>query len=208
MKLNNLRVCNLTEPLGFAMEEPVFSWTVEETADQACAASLRIRAAGETVYDSGETPAADSLCWPVPLRLLPRTRYDYTLSLKTADGQYAEASSFFETGKRDEPWTGRWISPAQDRNSALLRKRFSCEKREGAARLYLCGLGVCEAYLNGRKVGDEFLAPGYHAYDFHLAAQTYDVSSLLREGENEIIVFEMDSCDRNDIVFTDTPDLG
>ena len=58
MKLNDLRVCNLTEPLGFAMEEPVFSWTVEESAGQACAASLRIRAAGETVYDSGETPAA------------------------------------------------------------------------------------------------------------------------------------------------------
>ena len=188
MKLNNLRVCNLTEPLGFAMEEPVFSWTVEETADQACAASLRIRAAGETVYDSGETPAADSLCWPVPLRLLPRTRYDYTLSLKTADGQYAEASSFFETGKRDEPWTGRWISPAQDRNSALLRRRFSCEKREGAARLYLCGLGVYEAYLNGKKIGEEFLAPGYHAYDFHLAVQTYDVSDLLREGANSLVI--------------------
>ena len=155
MKLCDLRVCHLTEPLGFAMEEPVFSWTVEGGVGEARSYSLRIRAAGETVFDSGETPLAESLGWAVPMRLLPRTRCDYTLRVETADGQRAEASSFFETGKRDEPWTGRWISPAQERCSALLRKRFFCEKREGAARLYLCGLGVYEAYLNGEKVGDE-----------------------------------------------------
>ena len=180
MKLHDLRVCNLTEPLGFTMEEPVFSWTAEGEGSEACSVSLRIRAAGETVFDSGETAEADSLGWPVPLPLLPRTRYDYTLTVRAADGQCAEASSSFETGKRDEPWTARWISPAQDRNSALLRRRFSCEKREGAARLYLCGLGVYEVYLNGEKIGEEYLAPGYHAYDFHLAVQTYDVSALLR----------------------------
>ena len=188
MKLHDLRVCNLTEPLGFAMEEPVFSWTAEGGVGEACSVSLRIRAAGETVFDSGGTPSADSLGWTVPLRLLPRTRYDYTLRIGTADGQYAEASSFFETGKRDEPWTARWISPAQDRDSALLRRRFSCEKREGPARLYLCGLGVYEAYLNGEKIGGEYLAPGYHAYDFHLAVQTYDVTALLREGENSLVI--------------------
>ena len=188
IKIQNLRVCNLVEPLGFAMEKPEFSWTVEGDGDDGRAASLRIRAGGETVFESGENLSADSLGWSVPLRLRPRTHYDYTIGLETADGQRAEASSFFETGKREEPWTGRWISPAQERNSALLRKRFFCEKREGAARLYLCGLGVYEAYLNGEKVGDEYLAPGYHAYDFHLAVQTYDVSSLLREGENSLVI--------------------
>ena len=105
IKIQNLRVCHLTEPLGFAMEKPVFSWTVEEAAGRQLGASLEICAKGETVYDSGENPSADSLGWTVPLRLLPRMRYDYTLRIGTADGQYAEASSFFETGKRDEPWT-------------------------------------------------------------------------------------------------------
>ena len=188
IKIQNLRVCNLTEPLGFAMERPVFSWTAEGDGGEARAVSLRIRAGGETVFESGDTPRADSLGWAVPLGLLPRTRYDYTLSFETTDGQHAEASSFFETGKREEPWTGRWISPARDRNSALLRRRFPCKKREGAARLYLCGLGVYEAYLNGTKVGDEYLAPGYHAYDFHLAVQTYDVTALLWEGENSLVI--------------------
>ena len=132
IKIQNLRVCHLTEPLGFAMEKPVFSWTAEGEGGEALAYTLRIRAGGKTVFESGETPRADSLGWPVPLELLPRTRYDYTLSLETSDGQHAEASSFFETGKREEPWTGRWISPARDRSSALLRKRFGSRPQEDA----------------------------------------------------------------------------
>ena len=68
MKLCDLRVCNLTEPLGFAMEKPVFSWTVEEAAGRQREASLEICARGETVYQSGKTGSADSLGWPVPLR--------------------------------------------------------------------------------------------------------------------------------------------
>ena len=53
----------------------------------------------------------------------------------------------------------------------------------------MCGLGVYECYINGKKAGDEYLAPGNHSYDFHLQAQTYDVSALLKEGENEIEIW-------------------
>ena len=55
--------------------------------------------------------------------------------------------------------------------------------------MYICGLGVYEAYLNGEKIGNEYLAPGYHSYDFHLQVQTYDVTSLLKEGENTLEVW-------------------
>ncbi len=188
MKLCNLRVCNLTEPLGFSMDAPVFSWTVEDAEGAQRAARLVICTGGQTVYDSGETAQADSLGWTVPLPLRPRTRYDYTLRIFGTDGTEAAASSFFETGKRDEPWFGHWISPEQSQSCALLQKRFFCTAPDGAARLYLCGLGVYEAYLNGRKVGQEYLAPGYHAYDFHLGAQTYDVTGLLRKGENSLVI--------------------
>lgn len=58
-----------------------------------------------------------------------------------------------------------------------------------ASRLYICGLGVYEAYLNGEKIGSEYLAPGYHSYDFHLQVQTYDVTGLLKEGENTLEVW-------------------
>lgn len=186
MKLTNLRVCNLTGPVGYAMDAPVFSWTTEESEAEQRWAAITISAGGETVFDSGEVLDADSLGWKIDLPLRPRTRYDYTLTIYASDGKQASASSFFETGKRDEPWTAKWISPRASQNAAILTKRFRAEKAGETARLYVCGLGLYEAYLNGEKLGDEYLAPGYHSYDFHLGAQTYDATELLREGENTL----------------------
>ena len=189
MKLERIRVCNLEEPMGFAMDAPVFSWTVEGAAGkQQRWASLSITAAGESVYESGENADADSLGWQVRLPLKARTRYDFTLTVCADDGGKACASGFFETGKRDEAWSAQWISPKAQKNSALLRKSFRAEESGQPARLYLCGLGLYEAYLNGEKIGDEYLAPGYHAYDFHLGVQTYDVSGLLHRGENQLVI--------------------
>ena len=148
MKLTNLGVCNLDAPIGYAMEAPVFSWTVEDAAGEQAWAKITVRANGETVFESAEEKAADSFGWKIELPLNPRTRYDYTLTVQSTDGKEAEADSFFETGKRDEAWKARWISPGQSRSSALLRKRFTLTEPVKAARLYICGLGVYEAWLN------------------------------------------------------------
>ena len=188
MKLKNLRVCNVPEPLGYAMEKPVFSWTVEDSESTASRTCLKIEAMGKTVFESVAGSEVDSLGWSVDIPLKPRTRYTYELTVCAENGEEAGASGFFETGKREEPWQAKWISPRASQSSALLKKRFHAEKNGRPARLYICGLGVYETYLNGEKVGDEYLAPGYHAYDFHLAAQTYDVTDLLREGENELVI--------------------
>lgn len=188
MRLENLRVCNLTEPLGFAMEKPVFSWTVAECESRQRFAALGVCAAGETVFYSGECADADSLGWEIDLPLSARTRYTCTLTVCAENGEQARAETFFETGKRDEPWQAQWISPRASQSSALLEKRFRADANGDPARLYICGLGVYEAYLNGEKIGNEYLAPGYHAYDFHLAAQTYDVTGLLRDGENCLVI--------------------
>ncbi|MCD7954153.1 MAG: glycoside hydrolase family 78 protein [Lachnospiraceae bacterium] len=82
--------------------------------------------------------------------------------------------------------------------SAILAKKFYIEEswkvseNENAscgAKLYICGLGVYECWINGQKVGEEYLAPGYHSYDFHLQAQTYDAAPYLKPGENEICIW-------------------
>ena len=53
-----------------------------------------------------------------------------------------------------------------------------------SARLYVTALGLYEARLNGARVGDAFLAPGWTDYSQRIAYQTYDVTGLLRRGEN------------------------
>ncbi|MBR1758273.1 MAG: family 78 glycoside hydrolase catalytic domain [Lachnospiraceae bacterium] len=188
MEVYGLKVCNVEKPLGFAMEKPVFSWKLMNTAGDVTHAAMTIRTGDEVVYESGKVEDANSLGWEIDLPLAPKTRYDCTLELWSNKRERRLERTWFETGKRDEPWVGKWISPQTSQVSALLRKRFTAQASEAPVRLYLCGLGVYEAYINGKKVGKEYLAPGYHSYDFHLAAQTYDVTDLLVDGENELVI--------------------
>ena len=72
------------------------------------------------------------------------------------------------------------------RPASYLRKNFTAPK--GNARLYITAKGLYVAWLNGARVDDMVLAPGSFTGDKHLGAQTYDVTSLLREGENELLI--------------------
>ena len=90
-------------------------------------------------------------------------------------------------------WRAKWIDPElphpQDerQNASVLRRRFSVESTQNAV-LYLTCHGLYEAVLNGARVGDFVLAPGVGDYRKRLAVQAYDVSALLRAGENELVV--------------------
>ena len=89
-----------------------------------------------------------------------------------------------------ERWIAHWISPVEaglsssDRPAYLLERPFRLEEAPAAARLFATALGVYEAHLNGRRVGDEELAPGSSNYDRTLYAQSYEVRHLLLEGDN------------------------
>ncbi|WP_193607907.1 family 78 glycoside hydrolase catalytic domain [Nocardioides lijunqiniae] len=77
-----------------------------------------------------------------------------------------------------------WRSP--DANRPLLRKEFATEagKTVASARVYASAHGIYELNLNGEKVGDQLLAPGWTDYRKRIQAQTYDVTELVRSGEN------------------------
>lgn len=194
MIITDLRVNHITEPMGYSYDPVSFSWKVEEEgeAKEQKYARILIKKGEETVYDSGEDENADSLDYPVRFEPEPRRRYDWTVSVTADNGEKAKASSYFETGKLKEAWQARWITPGGKTTDTMagyiLEKTF--QVREGKdARLYICGLGVYECYINGRKVGDEYLAPGYHSYDFHLQTSVYDVSKYLAAGENQIRIW-------------------
>ena len=58
------------------------------------------------------------------------------------------------------------------------------EKTLASARLYATSLGIYEAYINGEKVGDQKMAPGWTNYHDYIQYQTYDVTDMLKSGEN------------------------
>ena len=90
-------------------------------------------------------------------------------------------------------WQAKWIDPelqheAEARQPAsVLRRRFTADKTDSAVLFITCH-GLYEAALNGQRVGDFVLAPGTGDYAKRLTVQCYDVSALLRPGENELTV--------------------
>ncbi len=79
------------------------------------------------------------------------------------------------------------LQPKRKRPVApLLRRAFEVRKPVAQALLFVSGLGHYEAYLNGAKVGDRFLAPGWTDYRKTVFYNAYDVTAELRAGPNAI----------------------
>ena len=93
---------------------------------------------------------------------------------------------------RTEDWTARFISPRElgklGAPAPVLRSAFDLPGGVVRARLYATAHGLYEATLNGHRVGDQVLAPGWTSYGHRLRYQTYDVTGLVREGGNDLEV--------------------
>lgn len=205
MKITACEVNHMKQPMGFWMEKPVFHWAVEDargTRQEAARIVVReenprtgmVRIAADTGWET-----QDSLAAPVDLALSPRTRYWWTVSVRTDAGEEAQsAENWFETGKRSEPWEAKWIGcrgfaaedDAADRNGVnrhpIFEKAFSLSEaadRIRSARLYLCGLGLYEAQIGTERVGREYLTPYCSDYNRWVQVQTFDVTEHVKTQE-------------------------
>ena len=186
MKIVNCMVNHLINPLGFQMEKTVFSWhTVETAAKNQKSARILVSARpdmAQPVFDSGEAQL-DSIASEIDLALKPRTRYYWTVEVTADNGESAVSEvNWFETAKREEPWQAKWITCENQRRHPVFTREIAVNKQLECARLYICGLGLYRAEINGRKVGDEYLTPYCNNYREWLQYQTYDVTDALRGG--------------------------
>lgn len=167
----------------------------------------------ERVWDSGwrDAPPASNVTYAgAPLE--SSTRYRWQVELRDAHGDPAEvAASWFDTGLLQQgDWHARWIArdpesagvadpPADDDilgaglighlnrrlpPCAFLRTTFETSQPPVSCRLVISAKGLYEARLNGRRVGDHELAPGWTDYRHRIQYQCYDVSDLVAVGEN------------------------
>ena len=99
------------------------------------------------------------------------------------DGEQAvSAPAPFDTGKMDEPWAAKWIGMREeDGFHPVFEKSFALKGTPVRARLYITGVGLYEASLNGVKIGDDVLAPFFNDYNTAIQVQTYDVTDMLTE---------------------------
>lgn len=86
-------------------------------------------------------------------------------------------------------WKAKWIKPSVDTEEVapIFQKTFYLEEKVKKAKLVITSLGVYEAMLNGKRVGNFIMAPGWTSYQYRLQYQTYDVTENLQK-ENELTV--------------------
>ena len=197
MKLTNLKVNHLKNPLGFSVKNPSFSFQVEESTGRHLK-SARIRVSRtedmtDLVYDSGERTDISSLSFIPEQEFEGGIRYYWDVCAEADNGDTGISSvAWFEGGCGEEEWSADWIaSPLDKEIQPVMYREFTLDapvSEVACARLYITGLGVYEAGLNGEKAGEEYLAPFYNDYRFWIQYQTYDVTQLLCPGENVLSV--------------------
>ena len=190
MKIMNCQTNHMKNPIGYAMEHVAVSWVAEseQSTEQARAEIVVATDSGmkKVIYSSKLEDAIESVGTKLPIELQPCTRYYWTVEVQGNGGDTAISEvNFFETGKRELHLEGRWITtPWEDKNiSPYIRKRFITGEVE-KARLYMTGLGLYWLEVNGKRVGNDYFAPGCTGVDRLIQVYTYDVTEYLEAGEN------------------------
>lgn len=198
--LTDLTCEHLTNPIGITEKQPRFSWklvtdtrNVSQTAYEIRVATAADFSKKSIVWTSGKIISYQSLLQAFKGVLASRERYFWQVKVWTTDGQESAWSptAFFETGfLSNTEWQAQWIELANDTvrytPSVLMRKSFVLKKKVEKARVYVTAHGFYELYLNGKKVGDDVLTPGWTSYSKRLQYQVYDVTNMLSQGQNAV----------------------
>ncbi|GAA3895997.1 glycoside hydrolase family 78 protein [Streptomyces lacrimifluminis] len=178
--------------LGVGTPEPRLSWQVrtDDPAWQQTAYEMELD--GATVVRVG---SAEQILVPWPFESLPpRSRASVRIRVASG-GRWSEwsAPATVETGLlHPADWSARFITPrdhgALDAPAPELVRTVTLRAEVASARLYATAHGVYTASLNGIRIGDEVLAPGWTSYRHRLRYQTHDVTALLAKGDNTLTV--------------------
>lgn len=200
-----------SEPLGIATEKPRFSWRMNDDRKGARQTAWQVQVAtteaalaqGKAdVWDSGKKDSDSSHLVPFEgAQLASGKRYFWRVKTWDKDGKEGDWSpaTWFETSLlRNEfaatPWVGidlpmdtltnRTGDVINAPRSSMVRKEFSLKETPVRARAYVSAAGGYEMRINGEKVGNEWFTPGWTDYHKRIFFQTFDVTSLLKKGEN------------------------
>ena len=202
LAVSQLRCEYLENPLGIDAVQPRLSWIVEskqrsqrQIAYQILVSSTEAKLKANTgdLWDTGQVPSDETI--QISYAGKPLTSHERCFWKVRVWDAARQASEFSEPASWEmgllspQDWAGRWIGLNTDMNSApapMLRRAFTLGKHIKQARVYVCGLGYYELHINGKKIGDHCLDPGYTRYDKRALYVTYDVTGAVQQGENAI----------------------
>lgn len=201
----NLRCAYRTNPIGIDETRPGLTWTLKGTGRGRTQSAYRILVASSRemlrsgtgdVWDTGKVQSDRTAHIPysgAPLQ--SGERYYWKVKVWDGDGDPSAWSkpAMWSMGLlRSLDWKAKWIGPVDKPDSSLghaapmLRKELRIEKTIERATAYISGMGYYELYMNGEKIGDRVLEPGFTAYKKRLLYTTYNVTDQFHQGRNAI----------------------
>ena len=186
------------QPMGIDTNSPRFSWKysgktpfVQDGFLIEIATKQSVLKAGNADVLKTEVLNSSVSVATVKLPVLKnKTQYFWRITVWNADKSVKLVSSVadFTTGiKSLVDWQAKWITDTFDKDhkpSPLLRKTFEMDKKPVKANLFVSAAGYYKLFINGRRVGDAVLNPGYTHFDKRILYSVYDVSSLINSGKN------------------------
>ena len=197
VQVSNLLCENLTNPIGLDVVQPRLSWQLVSDRRNVIqtAYEIKITSGKSTVWSSGKVDSDSSVHIAYKgLPLQSGAKYSWQVQVWDNTGKASAWSqpAFWQMALLNiADWKAKWIEQGftedtLNRPTPLFRKEFKAGKKIRSATAYITAHGMYEGYINGKRIGDFYLTPGWTVYNKRLQYQTYDVTDLLSQGSNVI----------------------
>ena len=194
-----LRCEYAVDPLCIDVTQPRLNWVLVseeraeiQTAYRVLVASSEANLAADRgdMWDSGNVTSDQSIHVVYagkPLR--SRTRVHWKVRAWDRHGkasEWSKAATWRMGLLESTDWKAKWIGVGKPSPPVMLRKVFQLGSPVERATVYASALGLYELRLNGKRVGQHVLAPEWTDYHRRVQYQAYDVTEMLRPGDNAI----------------------
>jgi alpha-L-rhamnosidase len=220
VSVKNLLCENRVNPVGLDILNPRFSWQLVSDKRNIIQSAFEIRVGTNTgksnLWNSGRQTGSQSLYVPYAgSPLASGNIYYWQVRVWDNNGKVSDWSekAYWQMGLlKSSDWKGKWIesglaSDTVNGPAILFRKEFSSRKKVSSATAFITTHGMYEAYLNGKKIGNGYLTPGWTSYQKRLQYQVYDITELIENGGNAIGVIAGSGWYRTALAWNDNKNI-
>ncbi len=205
LDIYNLKCENLSDPAGINNDAPRFSWKIRSNKNGTEQMAFQLMTASDPsmlvndkadLWDSGKIQSSSNFLVTYQGKKLSSVSAAYW-KIRVWDqsgnvSRWSPVAKFSIGLLNKEDWHASYIGfPTNSgyRECPQLKKSFILDKSDQKIFLYVNSLGYHEVYLNGVKVGDGVLSPAVSQFNKRSQVITYDVSSLVKNGRNDLMLW-------------------